>query len=147
MSDGRAASFLAGERLDDVAIYLPEESISDPSSLLEQDYAERVADGVLIVVDGEQGRSVFGQITGADAMTFAGTAMKTPGTVSRDLTAGECPNAVDGPQAHEVEFIFSFAEAQSEDAGGIYAEGDVIHAYAQCTCGEAYADKWVVGDE
>jgi hypothetical protein len=30
--------------------------------------------------------------------------------------------------------------------GGVYAEGDVVHAYAQCACGTAYSDRWVVDD-
>ena len=26
----------------------------------------------------------------------------------------------------------------------LYAEGDVIHAYAACDCGTTYSDRWVV---
>ncbi len=45
-----------------------------------------------------------------------------------------------------MKFIFSFAEAQNEEVGGIYEEGDVVHAYAKCTCGTTYSDRWVVDD-
>ncbi|WP_214676352.1 DUF5807 family protein, partial [Escherichia coli] len=40
----------------------------------------------------------------------------------------------------------AFAEAQNEEVGGIYAEGDVIHAYAKSSEGAAFSDRWVVDD-
>jgi hypothetical protein len=146
MSESRSRAFLAGERPDDIAIYLPTETLSGDTDLREQDFAEATEDGVLIVVPGEEGQAMFEQVTGTDPMTFAGAAMGTVGHIGGDLTDGECPNAVEGPQDHEIRFIFAFAEAQNEEVGGIYAEGDVIHAYAQCSCGETYSDKWVVGE-
>ncbi len=146
MPGPRTTSFLSGARPDDVAIYLPEETLSGGKALLETEYAEPAPDGgVLLVVAGERGQSTFEEVTGTDPMTFAGSAMGTPGVIDTDLTGGECPNAIDGPQEHAVQFIFAFAEEQNEEVGGIYADGDVIHAYAQCACGETYADKWVAG--
>ncbi|ERH12855.1 MAG: hypothetical protein J07HB67_01881, partial [halophilic archaeon J07HB67] len=53
-----------------------------------------------------------------------------------------CP-AADG-DGHEVEFIFAFAEEENEGVGGLYAEGDVVHAYAHCGCGASYSHKWLV---
>lgn len=147
MTEARSEAFLAGERPDDIAIYLPNETLSDSEDLLAQDFTEAAEDGVLIVVAGEDGQAMFEQVTGTDPMTFAGSAMGTVGSIDGSLTGGECPNAVEGPQDHDVRFIFAFAESQNEDVGGIYAEGDVIHAYAQCACGETYSDKWVVGEK
>jgi hypothetical protein len=42
-------------------------------------------------------------------------------------------------------FTFAFVEARNEEVGGIYAEGPVVHAYAACTCGETYSQRWVAG--
>lgn len=137
-------SFLAGERPDDVALYLSESFVDDVESLA--DRGERTDNGVVLVVDGDRGRQVFRSMTGMDAMDFAGSAMQNPGTVEATLADGECPNAADGPQDHQPQFTFSFAEAQNEEVGGMYAEGPVVHAYVYCSCGTAYSDKWVAGD-
>ncbi len=130
--------FLAGERPEDVALFLADSYVSDDR--LEK-FGDRVDDGILIVVDGESGRSAFQAATGTGAMEFAKSAMSNEGHIDDELTDGECPAAGDGAD-HAVEFIFAFAEEQNEEVGGIYADGDVVHAYAQCTCGTAYSDRW-----
>lgn len=141
MTDRRAA-FLAGDRLEDVALYLAESYVSDDRLV---EFGEQVDDGVVLVVDGERGRNAFRAATGMKAMDFAGTAMQLEGIIDGDLAGGTCPEeAGDGDDAHHVQFIFAFAEAQNEEVGGIYADGDVMHAYAQCACGVAYSDKWVI---
>lgn len=145
MTQSKLASFLAGDRPDDVALYLSESFVDDVDALA--DRGERTDHGVVLVVAGDRGRSVFKSMTGMDAMDFAGRAMQQPGTVAHDLTAGECPNAADGPQDHDVQFTFAFAEEQNQEVGGLYAEGDVVHAYVYCACGTAYADKWVAGED
>ncbi|RQH03542.1 DUF5807 family protein [Natrarchaeobius oligotrophus] len=132
--------FLAGERLDDVALYLADSYVSDDR--LER-FGTRVDDGVLIVVDGERGRNAFRAATGTGAMEFAQSAMGLEGIVDDELTDGQCPEAP-GDDDHEVQFVFAFAEERNEDVGGIYAEGDVVHAYARCSCGTAYSDRWNV---
>jgi hypothetical protein len=76
-----------------------------------------------------------------DAMEFARGAMETEGHVDRDLAGG------DPPDGGEVQFVFAFAEARNEEVGGIYAEGDVVHAYAKSSAGAAFSDRWVVGAE
>jgi hypothetical protein len=141
-------AYLSGDRTDHVALYLSESYVSDVSDLANRDDAERVADGVVLVVDGERGRSVFQSITGMAAMDFSSAAMDNPGHVDADLAGGDCPAAAgsDEPEAHHAEFAFSFAEAENQDVGGLYAEGDVIHAYVYCSCGETYSDKWVAGE-
>lgn len=135
--------FLAGERLDDVAFFLSESFVDDLAEL--EGRGERVEGGVVIVVEGDRGREAFKAATGIDPMNFAGTAMGTEGHVDSDLAGGVCPNAE--PGSHDIQFTFAFAEGQNEDAGGIYAEGDVVHAYAYCACGTAFSDRWVVGEE
>lgn len=145
MTDSSLEAFLAGNRPDDVALYLSESFVDNVEALA--DSGDRTEHGVVLVVEGERGRSVFKSMTDMDAMDFAGTAMQSPGTIDHDLTDGECPNAADGPQDHHVEFTFAFAEEQNEEVGGIYAEGDVVHAYVYCSCGTPYSDKWVAGDE
>jgi hypothetical protein len=140
MSDREA--FLAGDRPDDVFIYLADDAVSGVDSLAA--YGERVAGGTVLVVDGEAGRSAFRSATGVDPMEFAGRAMGTEGAADPDCTGGTCP-ADDGTAPHEARFVFAFAEEQNEAAGDIYAEGDVVHAYVSCSCGEAYSDKWVAG--
>ena len=144
MSDYDA--YLAGDRTDHVALYLSESYVSDVSDLAGRDDAERVDSGVVLVVDGERGRSVFQRITGMAAMDFSSAAMDNPGHVDADLAGGDCPVAANGPDDHHAEFVFSFAEAQNDDVGGLYAEGDVIHAYVYCSCGETYSDKWLAGE-
>ena len=134
--------FLAGERPEDVALFLADSFIEGEGDGL-ADHGEAVENGVVLVVEGDQGRSVFKTATGMDAMGFAKQAMGTEGgEISRGLSDGECPDC-DG----DAEFIFAFAEEQNEEVGGLYAEGEVIHAYAYCDCGTAYSDKWVAGDE
>lgn len=142
MTDARTA-FLAGERPDDVALFLADRVLDDPEPLLE--YGERTEAGVLLVMAGETGRSVFQSATDMDAMAFAGKAMRTEGTVAPDLAGGTCPKA-GADEDHQVRFVFAFVEEQNEDVGGRYEEGDVVHAYAHCECGAAYSQNWVAGE-
>ena len=137
------AEFLAGDRPDDVAIFLADTAVDSPETLAS--VGEPVDGGVLIVVEGDRGRDAFRAATGVDAMAFAKEAMATDGTVAPDLSNGSCPESRDD-SAHDLRFVFAFAEERNEEVGGIYAEGDVIHAYAQCGCGTAYSDTWVVGE-
>lgn len=134
-------TFLAGEAPDHVAIVLAESSLSDPGAL--DDYAEPIDGGRALVLGGATGRSVFQQVTGQDPMAFARAASDRDGRVERDLAGGDCPDA-EGAEPHEPRVVFAFAEAQNEAAGGLYAEGPVVHAYVECECGTRYADKWVV---
>lgn len=142
MTDARR-EFLAGERPDDVALYLADRVLDDPEPLLE--YGERTDEGVLLVMAGETGRSVFQSATDMDAMAFAGKAMGTEGEIDVDLADGTCPKAGDG-EDHAVRFVFAFVEAENPDVGGRYAEGDVVHAYAHCDCGAAFSQNWVAGE-
>ncbi len=141
MSQQREA-FLAGERPDDVHIYIDESAVSNLDAL--EAHGERVDGGIALVMDGEQARAVFQGATGIDPMALAQEAMGTDGEVDPDCTDGACP-AGDGEE-HFPKFIFAFAEEQNEEVGGLYAEGDVIHAYVACDCGERYSDKWVAGE-
>lgn len=130
-------AFLAGDRPTDVHIFLHEDRVSNVDAL--EAHGERVADGIVLLLDGAEGREVFSSATGIDPMAFAREAMGTEGEVRRDCTGGTCPTCGnDQPQ-----FVFAFSEKQNEDAGGLYAEGAVVHAYVACACGERYADKWV----
>lgn len=137
----KLSEFLAGERLEDVALYLTDDQLDEAGKLAE--VGEEREEGVVLVVPGEKGRQMFSAGTGMDAMQFAKEAMGEAGSVHADLSGGECP-AGEGDD-HEVQFIFAFAEAENPEVGGMYADGDVIHAYAQCECGESYSEKWVVG--
>jgi hypothetical protein len=136
--------FLAGERPDDVCLYLSGIELADAGAGADAlvDAGESVDGGVVLVLDGERGRSAFERATGVDPMDFAGTAMQTDGHVAPDLTDGECPG---GGDDHALRFTFAFVEARNEEVGGIYAEGPVVHAYAACTCGETYSQRWVAG--
>jgi len=142
VTDARS-EFLAGERPDDVALFLADRVLDDPEPLLE--YGERTEEGVLLVMEGETGRSVFQSATDMDAMAFAGKAMRTEGAVDADLAGGTCPKAAEG-EDHAVRFVFAFVEEENEEVGGRYGEGDVVHAYAHCECGAAYSENWVVGE-
>jgi hypothetical protein len=151
-------AFLAGDSPEDVVLYFADSYVDDVGKLAE--YGERMGDGIVVVVDGETGRNAFHAATGNDAMAFAKRAMGTEGTIAADLTGGNCPDADrdddapprdaditwKGAEDHETKFVFAFAEEQNEEVGGLYGEGDVVHAYAQCACGTAYSHKWVVGD-
>ena len=137
----KLSEFLAGERLEDVALFLADDQLDEAGKLA--DAGEEVDGGVVLVRPGEQGRKLFSAGTGKDAMEFAKEAMGEGGGVDADLAGGDCP-AGDGHD-HEVKYVFAFAEAENHDVGGLYAEGDVIHAYAKCACGESYSEKWVVG--
>jgi len=161
--DDRRAAYLAGDRPGDVAMFLADDAVDDPDRLATRDGGERVDGGTVVVVDGERGRRAFAAAAGTDPMRFAGRARSREGHVDRDLTGGTCPDAGtddesetgdeneagdedDADEDHHVRFLFSFAEAHQPDGQGIYAEGDVVHAYVQCSCGEAYSDRWVVGE-
>ena len=137
----KLSEFLDGERLEDVVLYLAEDQLDEADKLAAA--GEQRENGVVLVVDGEQGRRMFSAGTGMDAMEFAKEAMGEEGEIDLDLAGGACP-AGDGEE-HELSFVFAFAEAENPDVGGMYADGDVIHAYARCACGEAYSQKWVVG--
>ena len=140
------SAFLDGDRHDDVALFLSESFLDGQSKLRE--LGETVDSGSVLVVDGDDGRRAFSAGTGMDAMEFARGAMETRGHVSRGLDGGECPERESDTEAsHAVEFIFAFSEEQNPEVGGLYARGDVIHAYAHCACGASYSDKWVVGEE
>ncbi|PSQ19292.1 hypothetical protein BRD00_03040 [Halobacteriales archaeon QS_8_69_26] len=143
MNDKRSA-FLAAERPDDVAIYLSDEAVDDPERL--RSHGEPVAGGVVLVLDGERGRSVFQTATGVGAMAFAREAMDRDGRVRADLTGGDCPAAGEDDAAHAARIVFAFVERQQPDDDDRYGEGDVVHAYARCSCGEAYSDWWHAGD-
>jgi len=132
--------FLAGERPEDVALFLSDSFVEGDGDGLAK-HGEKVEKGVVLVVEGDQGRSVFKTATGMDAMGFAKQAMGTEGTIARDLSGGDCPEC-DG----DSQFVFAFAEEQNEEVGDLYAEGDVIHAYSYCDCGTAYSDKWVADE-
>jgi hypothetical protein len=138
MTDHEA--FLAGDRPEDVLIYLDAAVVGDPGALA--DVGEQLDGGVVLVVAGDEGRQALQGAVGVDPMAFAKEASGTDGHVADDCTTGTCP-AGDG-EDHAVRFVFAFVEAENPEAGGLYAEGDVLHAYARCACGEAYADKWVV---
>ncbi len=146
MTDSDRGAFLAGDRPEDVLIYLADDAVSNPGAL--EEHGERVDGGTVLVLPGEEARSVFGRAAGIDPMAFAKAAMGTEGEVRRDCTGGVCPaGGADGDgSTHRARFVFAFAEAQNEEVGGLYAEGDVIHAYVACACGERYSDKWVAGD-
>ncbi|WP_247002741.1 DUF5807 family protein [Halosolutus gelatinilyticus] len=137
MSDPRE-EFLAGRRPDDVALFLADSFVSDDR--LER-FGDRVDGGVVMVVDGERGRSAFQAATGTGAMEFAQSAMGRESPIADDLTDGTCPDDA-GEGDHDPQFVFAFAEERNEDVGGIYADGDVVHAYARCECGTAYSDRW-----
>lgn len=138
----RLEEFLAGERTDDVAIYLHEEGVGDVDAL--QEIGLRTESGVLLVLPGDEGRAAFQRATSLDPMDFAGTAMGTEGHVHRDLTDGDCPAGDD--EDHYAKFLFAFAEEHHPDMEGLYAEGDVLHAYAACACGTTYTEKWLAGE-
>ncbi len=150
MTDGSRSAFLAGERPDDVLLYLAASAVSDVEALVE--YGERVENGVVLLLDAERGRRVAKRALGTDPMDLASAAMDRNGRIDLVRFRGDCPaadssgtNADDSERAHTLGEIFAFAEEQNEEVGGIYAEGDVIHAYAVCSCGTAYSDRWVTG--
>jgi hypothetical protein len=142
MTDSDRASFLAGDRPDDVLIYLDNAAVSNPEALVA--HGERVDGGIALVLPGDTARNVFQQAAGIDPMAFAKQAMDTDGEIDPDCTGGVCPEGTGG--GHRARFVFAFAEEQNEAVGDIYAEGDVIHGYVSCSCGAAYSDKWVVGE-
>ena len=138
--------FLVGDCLDDVAIYVAEQYLTDNHVLPTE--GEDVDGGVVLVVPGEEGREAFSQGTGLDPMKFAGAAMGRSGEIASDLAGGVCPEAEGDDSAdadHVIEFMFAFAEAENPDVGGLYADGDVIHAYAHCSCGTNFSHKWIAG--
>jgi len=143
-------AFLAGERPDDVAIYVADEVVDDPEKLVR--FGHRTDDGLVLVLDGETGRSVFQTATGVAPMGFAKEAGEGTGKIHDDLTGGECPELEDGgesPGDHRARFLLSFVQprTEGESVAARYAEGDVVHAYVQCACGTAYSDWWVAGED
>jgi len=140
--DEKREQFLAGERPDDVLIYLDERAVDGIDRLAS--VGEAVTGGVVLILPGEDGRAAFQRATGHDPMGFAREAMETEGTVAPDCTGGTCPE--NGHDDHWPRFVFAFAEEQNEEVGGVYAEGDVVHAYALCDCGTAYSQTWLAGE-
>jgi hypothetical protein len=139
MSDTELDAFLAGDRPDHVALFFSDAVLDDERLA---DHGTPVDGGVVLVAPGEEGQRLFSAGTDLDAMAFAQEAMDVEGEIDRDLTGGTCPDCGQG-----VAFLLAFAEVQNEDVGGIYAEGDVVHAYAACPEGTAFSDRWVIGAE
>jgi len=137
--------FLAGDRPEDVFMYFSEDAVSGIDALA--GHGERLDDGVVLVVEGDSGRSAFERATDIDPMAFAKQAMANDGTVDADCTGGLCPDTEEKAGPHDTRFVFAFAEEQNEEVEGLYNEGDVIHAYVQCTCGTAYSEKWLAGEK
>ncbi|WP_135363554.1 DUF5807 family protein [Halosimplex halophilum] len=137
--------FLAGDRPEDVFMYFADDAVSGIDALA--GHGERVDDGVVLVVEGDSGRSAFQRATDLDPMAFAKQAMPNEGIVDADATGGVCPDSDDTEGPHDARFVFAFAEEQNEDVEGLYNEGDVIHAYVQCSCGTAYSEKWLAGEK
>jgi hypothetical protein len=135
--------FLAGERLEDVAIYIDDSQLGDDHNL--GDAGTTVDSGIVLVIPGEAGRNAFQQATGIGAMEFAKEAMGRDGEIDATLAGGVCPDDDGDGGDHNTEFVLSFAEAQNEEVGGLYEEGDVIHAYAHCSCGVNFSQKWLAG--
>jgi len=135
-------AFLAGDRPDDVLIYLSDAVVGNRAAL--ESVGDPVSDGVVLVVPGTEGRQALERAVDVDPMAFAQAAMDTEGAIAPDCTDGTCPAAGE-PDGHAVQFVFAFVEARNPEVGGLYAEGDVVHAYAQCACGERFADRWVAG--
>lgn len=135
-------TFLAGQAPDHVVIVLSAASLAEPEAL--DAYAEPLDGGRALVLGGAKGRSVFQRATGQDPMAFARAASDRDGRVGRDLAGGTCPDD-DDAESHEPRIVFAFAEARNEAAGGLYAEGPVVHAYVECDCGTRYSDRWVAG--
>lgn len=136
--------FLAGERPDDIAFFLHRSAISNDESL--PDSAETVENGVVVVRPGETGQRIVESLVGIDPMKLAQQAMDTQGRIDHTLAGGTCPDS-DEDGEHTTKFVFAFVEGQNEDVGGLYAQGDVVHAYGKCSCGVAYSEKWVAGPE
>jgi len=144
MTDARQA-FLAGDRPEDVALFLADGLVDDLDAL--EEYGDRVDDGMVLVMDGETGRSVFQKATSMEAMAFAGRAMRTDGEIAADLTGGTCPKRDTAEtDDHRTRFVFAFVEERTDDVDGLVSEGDALFAYAHCTCGAAYSDRWLTGD-
>ncbi|MFC6725952.1 DUF5807 family protein [Halobium palmae] len=75
--------FLAGERLEEVALFLTHDYLDDEGKIA--NYGEDVEDGVVLVVPGDDGRGMFAAGTGMDAMEFAQSAMGDAGEIHADL--------------------------------------------------------------
>ena len=141
--------FLDGERPEDVLVFFAESAVSDLGTLAQ--HGERVERGVSLVLAAERGRSAFEGATGVDPMTLASAAMDSTGAIDLDSFTGRCPETeatddTDADGEHAPRFVFAFAEERNEEVGGIYAEGDVIHAYAVCECGGVYSERWVADE-
>lgn len=141
MTSDRREAFLSGQRPEDVHVYLHDSVLSNPEALTE--HGERVPDGLVLVLDGEQARPLFQRATGIDPMALASEAMDTDGEIDPSCTGGVCPAGAD----HRADLVFAFAEEQNDEVGGLYAEGPVIHAYVSCDCGERYSDRWLADAE
>ncbi len=132
--------FLDGEHPENVLIFFAESAVSDLGTLAQ--HGEQVSGGVVLILEAERGRSAFEGATGIDPMTLADAAMDSAGEIDLQEFEGSHPEADIGEE-HAPRFVFAFAEEQNEEVGGIYAEGDVIHAYAVCECGTAYSERWI----
>jgi len=138
----KLAEFLAGDRLEDVAIYINDSQLGDDHNL--GSAGGVVENGIVLVIPGDKGRAAFQKATGIGAMEFAKEAMGRDGEIKSTIAGGVCPDD-SGEDDHTIEFVLSFAEAQNEEVGGMYEEGDVIHAYAHCSCGVNFSHKWLAG--
>ena len=89
--DTARTEFLAGDRPEDVLLFIAESAVSDLGTLAQ--HGEQVPRGVVLVLEAERGRSAFEGATGVDPMTLASSAMGAEGDLDLDAFEGECPEA------------------------------------------------------
>ena len=130
--------FLAVNRHDDIVLFLSEHVVDEHSAI--RDQALSVETGCVLTISGTRAQQIVESAIGMGPMAFAKKAMGTRVHVDRELKDAACPS---GHTDHETEFILAFSEAENQAVGGLYAQGPVIHAYTQCSCGALAADKWV----
>lgn len=134
--------FIAGEKPKHILLYhgIGAGKLPDQAAKLAHD----IEDGHVMVLPAAMAQEIADKVLIPDLSTFSERSRERGGAIESFLTAGTCPEAMDNGKGHTLEQIFAFVQPKDELLGGIYAKGDVMHAYALCSCQTYYSDRWVV---
>jgi hypothetical protein len=134
--------FVAGNRPEHVMLF--QRDGTGPLSDNAQELGHEVADGTVIVAPAVMAQEIVSEVLSPSPTEFTDRAREREGEIESFLTAGTCPDAGEDDGKHLLEQLFAFVQPEDQSLGEMYAKGDVMHAYAQCSCQAHYSDKWVI---
>ncbi|WP_254280489.1 DUF5807 family protein [Haloarcula marina] len=138
--------FIAGNRPGHIMLFQHENATSLPDDASK--VAKNAAEGKMIIQPAVMARDLIDKVLVPNISQFTELSQKRQGNIEPYLTSGDCPEANSNhDEDHIIEQLFAFVQPKHNSLGGIYADGDVMHAYARCSCQVHYSDRWVIASK